>query len=95
VGCLLRGAVGSGFEIASRRVNSVFTLPQGGSLRRNDEAGRAKQFQLLRNNVPRWIAMKDKPLPARSSRPSQGEGESCVISSKGRSALVSKSLHEG
>lgn len=29
----------------------------------------------LRRDGPRWMELKDKDLPARSSRPSQGEGE--------------------
>jgi hypothetical protein len=51
-----------------------FTLPQGGSLRRNDEAGRGKGF-VLGLSGPCWMGLQNKALPARSSRPSQGEGE--------------------
>jgi|694.fasta_scaffold03469_1 hypothetical protein len=55
------------------------TLPQGGSLRRNDEAGRGGTVFILWSSMVRdgWCCEKNA-LPARSSRPSQGEGEICL-----------------
>ena len=52
----------------------LFTLPQGGSLRRNNEAGRGKGFDFGQSG-PRLMEVEDGALPACTSRPSQGEGE--------------------